>query len=79
MKVKIKVVNAETGESLPYATVWLDGTPKTVGGDGVAEYDIDPGVHELKVRATGYEPYGSTDVHLEEPITYTIDLRRARI
>jgi len=74
-RISGKVTDAATGEQLPGANIFLDGTSIGVATDRNGNYRIDRvplGSYTLKTRYIGYEEY-STDITLSNANT-TLDL-----
>lgn len=75
-KVRGKVVDKETGESLVGATVVLEGTTLGASSDVNGEYIIlavPPGVYTLKANYIGYAAYSIANVRVSSGQTTTQD------
>ena len=77
-RVAGRVVDAETGQPLPAATVFLADarTATAAGADGLfALSDVEPGRHRLVATYVGYEPAVLGEVWVEPGSPRTVELR----
>lgn len=75
-KVAGTVTDAETGETLPGATVVVDGTTIGTTADAEGRYSIigiTPGVYSIRASFVGYTPVVYNDIRVTSDRTTTLD------
>lgn len=77
-KITGKVVDAQTGESLPGANIVLQGTSLGAAADLSGNYvilNVPPGNYKLTASMIGYTPSAVTDVRVNIDLTTRIDYK----
>lgn len=74
-RVKVTVVDADTGRPIPWVFIQLGALQSSTGLDGSAEFEVSPGTYRLAVRHTEYAPL-TQDVTVARDTSLRIGLRR---
>lgn len=76
-KISGKIVDQETGESLPGANVVLEGTNQGAAADIEGNFlilNVTPGTYSLRVQMMGYTPVVVTDVRVFSDRTRRVEI-----
>ena len=77
-KIRGKVTDAETRESLVGANVALEGTTYGAATDVNGEYiilNVPPGVYKIKATYVGYTPFLASNIRVNNDLTTSLDVQ----
>lgn len=77
-KIAGRVIDAETGQGIPFANVLIEGTTMGAATDVNGEYvilNVPPGVYTLVASIVGYQRMRVTDVRVSVDFTTPLDFR----
>lgn len=77
-KITGRVIDKDTGEELPYANVFIEGTTQGTATDLEGNYvilNVRPGVYEVSASVVGYQKVSVTDVRVNVDFTTRLDFQ----
>ena len=77
-RVKIKVVDRDSGREIPYVFVKLGREIKPTCHNGCCEFNISRGIYKLDVRSPAHSPY-SNNILVDGDKEITIKITKATL
>ncbi len=77
-KIAGKIIDAQTGEALPFVNVIVEGTSTGAATDIDGNYfiiNLSPGKYSVKASAIGYNSVSITDISVASGFTSTVDFK----
>ncbi len=75
--IKGTVINAQTQQYLPGATIQIEGSKRGTISNAAGEFsigDLEPGAYTLKITMLGYAPFVKTDVIIRPARTTSVEI-----